>query len=265
MLFEDFLLGLEGDAVAELVGVLVVVPGVNEETEGSLDVRAELLGVAEANLAAGVEPGLEGGITAELVLGAKLNGNVLLGAAPGGLTGDADGAGDHVVEGGDELGELPVAVEGDGIVALRVAEGHSVVADGARADIEGTLATGHESLVREDGVELDLGAREDVGGQGGQEGVSAEGAAELDLLLGGVGVEGGLEISLDSSEELGGLDLDNHVVGGGIGVSEGQARVGVLQLGLDLSLEGAVGIVALKKGAELLHTHQEKSNKEGSD
>jgi len=239
------------------VGILVKVPGVDKEPEGGLEVRAELLLVAEADLAAGVELGLEGGIRVELVLGADLDEDVLVGVAPGGLGGEGHIIGGEVVVGGHELGELLVGVNGDGVVLLGVTDSGGVVSGGGGGHIEGDLSTGNETLMAKDKVSLDLGGPEDVGAGGGDEGVSLEGVAKLDLLLGGVGVEGGLKVSLEAVKELGGLNLHNEVVGGGVGVGEDEASVGVLQLGLDLSLEDTVGIVALEGGGELLQSGRE--------
>lgn len=246
------LLGLEGEGVTELVGVLVEVPGVDEEAEGALEVGAELLLIAEADLAGGVELGLDGGVSINLVLGADLDQDVLVAGAPGGLGGEGDVLVGLVVVGGHELGELLVGMDGHAIVLLGVADGGGVVGDGGGGHVEGGLGTGNEALVAKDGIGLDLGGLEDVGGGGGDEGVGLEVEAELDLLLGGVGVEGGLEVELEAVGELGGLNLDGQVVGGGVGVGEDEAGVGVLELGLDLALEGAVDVVALEGGGELL-------------
>ena len=244
-------LGLEGEAVAKVVGTLGELGGVDEEAEGGLEVRADLLDEAEADLAGGVELGLDGGGGVELVLGADLEEDPV-GGADGGLGGDGDVLGDVVGVATDKLGELLVRVDGNTIVLLGVADGEGVVGKGGLGGVHSHLGTGDDALVANDGVNLGLGALEDVGGGGEDEGGALVGQAELDLLLGGGGVEGGVDLDLEAVNNVGGLDLDAEVVVGGVGVGEDEAGVGVRQLGLEVTLDDSILVVALKAGGELL-------------
>lgn len=252
------LLGLEGKAVAELVGVLIKVPGVNQDSKGGLGIGADLVDVGESDLASGVKLGLEAGVDVKLVLGAELNGGGLVAGGPGGQGGEGHLAVDGVAELGLVLGEPLVGVHGDGVVILGVTNGSAVVAEVRVGHVKDGLGSDNEALVANNGIDLNLGLLEDVGGEGGGQVVILEGGSSLDLLGNLVGVEGGLELDLGAGDDLGGLDLEDEVVGGGHGVVEDQARGIVLVLGLDLSLDVAVGVVALNGVGELLQKEQKE-------
>lgn len=148
----DLVGGSGGSRVVELGGV-------EGKAEGSLDTGAESLGVAEDEDTGVVDLGLDEGGVVKVGLGTDLEGDTA-----GGRLGVVDGLGasldvlrDLVVVRGREGREVE-AVERDGVLGGREADGTGVAGDRAGLDVVRSLGTDKEAVVADNGVSGEGGA-----------------------------------------------------------------------------------------------------------
>jgi hypothetical protein len=175
-----FLLVLQGESKAKLVGVFVQTSRVNRTTNGELDTRAKQLSVSKnmptiSNLPNHTlcyfqytlpesedtrvgDLSLDESSSIKLILGTDLQGDgVGAFGVPDGLTTSLD-IGAHTVEvGSREDGQRVGGMHGDSVLGSTVAKSSVVAGNLAIQNIISNFTTSEESLMADDGVDVEVG------------------------------------------------------------------------------------------------------------
>lgn len=194
---------------------------VQAQAKRGLDTGAQRLGVTEAEDTGIVDLGLDKRSIVEVGLGADLQRDTASGrlGVVHGLGTGLDVLADLVVVRGGKGRQVAQAVQGDGVLGGRKADGTGVTGNGTRGDVVGGLGTDEEAITADDSVGGESGALEEVdGGAGVERGLLVDGSDNGRLLRLG-GVQGGRNVELEALGDLVlELELGAEQVGGGPGL-----------------------------------------------